>query len=303
VKQSVGGRLHMRRREFIGGLAASAAAAPRPVGLAAGTYGMRALQIGAALDLAADIGYDGVQICLIPGWPTDPAKLSREGRAEIRTRLRDRHLALPALMDSLPLVAEKREYNRTRVRLAAELAHDLSPERPPCLDTVLGLKTADWETVRGRMAEEVRGWAEIAESAKMTVAIKLHADQAMDTAEKALWMLEQVASPRIRLVYDYSHLYLAGARQLLPQTAYISVKDSRREDDRSQYLLPGDGGTDYVAYFRLLRDLGYGGFAGVEVSSQIHGKAGYDPVATSKLCYGRLAPAFQKAGLPRPGRG
>lgn len=264
---------------------------------------MRALSIAEALKLAAATGYDGVQIAMMPGWSTDPAKLSREARIEIRTQLRDLGLALPAVMDSLPLVPEKREYNLNRIRLAVELAHDLSPDRLPCLDTVLGLKTADWESQRERMAEEVRAWAEIAAPAKMTLGIKLHADQAMDTAEKSLWMLRRIASPHVRLIYDYSHLYLAGAdlaaslKQLIPHTAYISVKDSRRVGERHEYLLPGDGGFEYVPYFRVLKELGYAGFVGVEVSSQIHGKPGYDPVKTTQLCYSRMAAALRDAGL------
>jgi len=40
----------------------------------------------------------------------------------------------------------------------------------------------------------------------------------------------------------------------------------------------------------------------VEVSSMIHQKPGYDPIAVARLCYQRLAPAFETAGLPRTAR-
>jgi hypothetical protein len=40
----------------------------------------------------------------------------------------------------------------------------------------------------------------------------------------------------------------------------------------------------------------------VEVSAHIHRKPGYEPVPTTKLCYARLAPMMERAGLVRPAR-
>jgi inosose dehydratase len=120
--------------------------------------------------------------------------------------------------------------------------------------------------------------------------------------------MQQLATPRLRLIYDYSHLTLQGfgleptLAELLPWVAFISLKDARGTAGHHEYLLPGDGNIDYVEYFGALKRLGYRGFVGVEVSSMIHQKPGYDPVATARLCYERLAPAFTKAGLDRPQR-
>ena len=53
-------------------------------------------------------------------------------------------------------------------------------------------------------------------------------------------------------------------------------------------------------YFRLLNKLGYAGFIGVEVTSMIHQKSGYQPLPTLRVCYERMASAFARAGLQRP---
>jgi sugar phosphate isomerase/epimerase len=82
----------------------------------------------------------------------------------------------------------------------------------------------------------------------------------------------------------------------------VVVKDSQGTPEKHAYLLPGDGRTDYLAYFRLLLELNYSGFVAVEVSGMIHRKPDYQPVPTAALCYSRLAPLMDRAGVHRPRR-
>ena len=298
-------------------LAVASGAGPRPaqpapaIGLGFGTYGMKSLSTAEALRTLAETGYDAVEMALIPGWPTEPQRLSAGDRRDIRKMLADWKLALPALQESLPLsgTPQNRAANLERLKQATALANDLAHEKPPVVETIIGQRTADWDNVKGWMAEEMAAWAKVAKSAGVTVCFKPHAGQAVNTPERALWLLRQAASDRLRIVFDYSHFSLAGLpladtlKQLLPFTALISVKDSAGTADKPQYLLPGDGKTDYVEYFTLLKQFGYAGFVVVEVSSMIHSKPGYQPVPTARLCYERLAGAFAKAGLRRLSRG
>ena len=48
---------------------------------------------------------------------------------------------------------------------------------------------------------------------------------------------------------------------------------------------------------------GYSGHTVIEISGQIHGRPGYDPVATAKKCYAAVAPPMAKAGVRRPKHG
>ena len=201
---------------------------------------------------------------------------------------------------------EKRAANLERLKQAAQLASDLSPSKPPVLDTVLGSETSAWESVKGRMVDELKDWMKVCERAKFVVCFKPHAGHAVHNPERALWLIQEVGSPNLRVVYDYSHFYVEGLplastlKQLLPVSPFISVKDSMGTSARYEFLLPGEGKTDYVEYFKLLEELGYRGFVSVEVSAMIFRKPGYEPVPTVRLCYERLAPAFAKAGLRRP---
>jgi inosose dehydratase len=293
-------------------VAAVLGAAPKSpvIGLAAGTYGMKTLSPQEALRTIAEIGYDGVEPCLITGWPSDSAKLSAPDRLNLRAVLGETGLAVPALLESLSItgVAAKRASNLERLKLAVDLGNELIPSTPPVIDTVIGGKTADWEKLKGTMADELHAWARVAEDSKTTICFKPHAAQAVNSPERAIWLLKEVGSPRIRIVYDYSHFYLEGfplassLKQLLPYTAFISVKDAAGTPAKAEYLLPGDGKTDYLEYFRLLKELRYSGFVGVEVSAMIQHRPEYKPVPTTRLCYERLAPLFARAGVERPAR-
>lgn len=302
------------RRRLLQSLAAPAllGAAPKDpvVGLAFGDYGMKAMSTEQALRTIAAIGYDGAELCLIPGWPTDPAKLSAAERRALRSLLAETGLAAPALLDMLTIKAapEKRARNLERLKQDVDLANELAPGNPPLIYTSLGGRSDEWENLKRPMADELHAWARIAEAAQVTVCFKPHADHAVDNAERAFWLLQQVGSRRIRLVYDYGHFFLQGyslaasLKEMLPYSASISVKDSARNGDKSVYLLPGDGKVDYLEYFRLLKELRYSGFVGVEVSAMIHQKPGYEAAPTARLCYERLAPLFARAGLRRPAR-
>ncbi len=302
----------MQRRTCLGLLGGAfapfARGAGATVGLAIGNYGMKTLSAVEATRAIAKLGYDGVEYALPEGWPTAPGQLSAGARQELRTLLKDLGLGLPSLMESLTIGVNLsgRVRNMDRLKAAAQLAHDLSPGKPPLIQTVLGLKPADWESKKGMIVDELRDWARLAASMEMTFCFKPHAGQAIHTPEQAIEIVETVGSPRIRINYDYSHMSVEGRpleaslRQLLPHASYIQVKDAKGTPESYEYLLPGDGPTDYPRYFRLLRELDYKGWVTVEISSMIHRKPGYDPIGTARLCYERMSAAFAKAGLDRP---
>ena len=288
----------------VGGLAAGP---PNPnkrrTPLGFSLYGMRSLPTAAALRTCAEIGYDAVELVLNPGWPAEPKSLSAAARRDIRALLIDLNLELSALMEHLSLLADGAEHkqNLERLMAAGELAHALSPGHPPVIETTLGGKPADWEQVRHQMAERLQSWARAAESSRTVIALKPHVGGALHTPEGARWLLEQVSSPWVKLVYDYSHYELRGyeleqtARALLGDSVFIHVKDSAGDPGNVKFMLPGEGRVDYAEYFRLLRELAYGDAVVVEVSGQIHGRPEYDAVAAAKQCYANLAPALEKA--------
>ena len=96
------------------------------IGFATGTYGMKTMATGDALRTLADIGYDGVELCCIAGWPTDPARISDSDRKDLRKLIGDTGLGVPALLESLPVAgtSEKRVANLERLKMAVALANE-----------------------------------------------------------------------------------------------------------------------------------------------------------------------------------
>ncbi|MEQ2010161.1 MAG: TIM barrel protein, partial [Limisphaerales bacterium] len=166
------------RRQFLAtaALAAcslSAAAPARRVGLGFSLYGMKTLPVADALRVCAETGFHDVEFALNPGYPTEPKLLSPEQRKDLRAQLAARGLRLAALMDNLSLTADDATHAKSleRIQAAAQLAHDLAPDAPPVLETVMGGKPAEWDKVKAQMAERLADWAKAAAAAKITLCI------------------------------------------------------------------------------------------------------------------------------------
>lgn len=295
------------------GLAAGLGPAPRahaaddparlPLGFS--LYGMKELKVADALTACRGIGYDGVELALLPDWPTDPKRLAAADRGELRQRLADSNLALLGLMENLvePVDEAAHRANLDRLKAAAELGHAVSPQAPPVVETVLGNKPAQWDEVKDRLAERMRSWAEAALAAKTVVCVKPHVAHALQRPEQALWLMKQVESPWLRLAYDFSHYELQGLplkgtlADLVPHTAFVHVKDARGTPEKFEFLLPGEGTVDYAGYFRQLVAAGYRGPVVVEVSAQISNRPGYDPLTAARRSFEALATKMREAGI------
>ena len=300
----------LSRRALLAGLVSAKAALPLEptVGLSFGSYALWMLTWEDSLELIARTGYDGVELALMPDWPTEPKLLSARDRLRIRSRLLDLGLALPALLENLRALdpVQTQTENLERLRRAIDLGADLAPGKPPLFETVLGRNPGKWDDVKHELANAVGEWARVAADGDTVICFKPHANHAVNNVERSLWLVSQVRSPHFRCTYDYSHLWLAGhdlvgsLDALLPVSPYVHLKDARGTSEDYRFLLPGDGETDYVTMFRQMRRLGYTGYANVEVSSQIHKHPDYEPISTARGCYDRMATAFEEAQLRRP---
>lgn len=300
------------RRDWLAATAAMAvgsatraiAGGPQSLSLGFSLYGMKSLPLVEAIKACAAIGYAGVELALMPGWPAEPKLLSAADRKGLRSRLSDSGLAVHGLMENLtePAAESVHRSNLDRLRAAAELGNALSPDAPPVVETILGGKANEWDRVKDRMVERLGAWAEVGKAAKTVIAVKPHVANALHTVEGALWLVKQVNSPWVRLAYDHSHFVLRGEKladtiaALVPHSAFIHVKDAKGTPEKFEFLLPGSHGIDYTDFAKQLLKVDYRGPVVVEVSGMISNKKGYDPTAAAKTCFRSLAPAFRRPG-------
>lgn len=264
-------------------------------------YGMKSLAIDRALAECARIGYRNVELSLIAGFPTDPATLTPALRATVRRQVEAAGLAVSSLLVNLSLAADDKGHAALLdvLRSSARFAAEINAKHSPIIQTVLGGKPAEWEARKTTMAARLREWNAIAREHNVTVAIKAHVGSAVNDPERLLWLFRKASGSHLAIAYDYSHFALAGLsleeslRPLAPHIKFVHVKDARWDGKDVRFLLPGEGTTDFAAYFRLLRQYGYHGPLVVEVSSQIFSRPRYDPVAAAEKSYAVLTQALK----------
>ena len=255
---------------------------------------MKSLAIEDALSALAEIGYDCVELPVMSGWPADSARFTADQAARWRDMLAARRLRLTALMDNLPALGDEAAHraNLDRLKRAAELAHALGPKGGgrPLVETIMGGKAGEFETVKDRLVERLRDWAKIVAAAEVKLAVKAHIGNATQRPEQLLWLLDEVSSPWLVGAYDYSHFELQDVDmketvdRLVPRSPFIHVKDTEHFQGKRGFLLPGEGTTDYPRLLKLIQAAGYRGDIIVEVSSQVSNKPNYEPLTAARKC-------------------
>ena len=284
-----------------------AAEAKAGVTFSFGTYGMKTMKTEAAIRALAEVGYDGIEITAHSDWDAAPERMSPDRRRHLRALLDDTGLEVTALMEHLYPSRDDKTHavSLDRLKRVAELGHDLSPNSPPLIQTVLG--GGKWDRVKNMFRDRLADWAEGAEETKTVIAIKPHRGGAMSRPSEAAWLIGQLENTIwIRMVYDYSHyafreMPLAETIETaLPYTAHIAIKDTVKTDKGFKFWLPGASGNfDFVELFKRFYAGGYRGDVCCEVSGQVWNRPGYDPMVAAKKCYTNIAPLFDKARVPR----
>ena len=88
-----------------------------------GLYGMKTVPLPEALAACARIGYQNVQLCLDKGFPADAAQFSAAARKAAAQEMKDRGLALSAVMRNLNLFGTDaiQAANLESIKMAAQV--------------------------------------------------------------------------------------------------------------------------------------------------------------------------------------
>jgi glucosamine-6-phosphate deaminase len=233
----------------------------------------------AAIDGAARLGYDGVELRFVEDsdalW--QQAELVGEGLRETRARLRDAGLAVPCVDTSAffhhPDPAARRQALEDAHRLV-EVAARLEAAGI----RVFGDRVqpgAEVETTRQWIADGVASLRETASPAGVEVWIESHGDFAR--ARDTLALLDGVPEQGTGVLWDAANAFEAGedpvdgARLLGSRVRHVHLKDLvRRPRGPGLPVLPGQGEVPLGRALAALDAIGYTGFVSFEWEKKWH---------------------------------
>ncbi|WP_010585426.1 sugar phosphate isomerase/epimerase family protein [Schlesneria paludicola] len=280
---------------------------PAGIRLSIGNYGMPHFTAEQAIRVIGDLGYDGIELSVMPTHPTSAEAITKDQRGPLHQLLAEKRLTLTSLMEHLPPSSVAAEHQTTldRLKRAAELGRDLSPEAPPLIQTVIGGGT--WEQKKDLFRDRLGDWLRVAEAEKTVIAIKPHRSGAMSKPSEAAWLLGQLGNSRwLGMAYDFSHYALRDLNvsetinDAFPSTALIVVKDVLQKEGQIEFGLPGEGHLiDHADILTSFYRRGYRGSVCCEVSVQVSRRTNYDAEAAAKSSYVFMNQLLERAGIPR----
>ncbi len=273
------------------------------------TWGMPTVPVDIALAHLAELGFDGVELTVIPGYSTELSSLTKSERRRILKLLQRYGLGLPAiaghtsLMETDPAIHAA---NLERLHQTIDLAVDWAgADSPPAIDTTAGSQPDEWESRKGELVERTQELAAYAQAKGVTIAMEPHVGSIIDTPQKMVELIELVGLPNVKVNFDISHFNVMGysieesVSTLAPHAVHTHVKDEIGLAPNHQFLIPGEGVFDYVTYLKAMERHGYTGFISAEVSVMVQRRPNYDPLQAATQTYATLATAFKTAAVDR----
>lgn len=271
------------------------------------TWGMPTVPVDTMIPFLARTGYTGIELTVIPGYTTDLSLLDTAERRRIAQMLKDYHLELPAIASQTSMIDQEPELaqiHRARLMAAVDLATEWAIDgTPPAIDTTVGGKPEQWDELKPLLFERMAELVRYGEQRGVVIAAEPHVGSMLDRVDRVLELLNAINSPFLKLNFDISHFNVQGVPiaesvpALAPHSVHTHVKDERGIVPDFEFLIPGEGVFDYVAYLHAMRAAGYDGYITAEISIMVQRRPGYDPLAAAEQTYRVLARAFAQAGL------
>lgn len=277
--------------------------------LAYSTWGMPTVPADVAIPHLAQLGFDGIELTVIPGYTTDLSILTSQKRRQIQQLLNQHQLTLSAISAHTSLMELEPELhfaNMERLKAAVDLAVDLQTGGlRPVVNTTPGGRPDQWSVGKQQLVDRLGELIDYATEFQVVIALEPHIGVMIETPQQICELIETVNSPYLRANFDISHFEILGLPMsetiplMVPQTAHTHVKDQRGLHPNFEFLIPGEGEFDYVTYLQTMSEYGYQGFVTVEVSMMVQRRADYDPLLAATQSYYTLSQAFVAANIQR----
>jgi inosose dehydratase len=273
--------------------------------LSGSNYGMPNLSLAEALAFHAEIGFEAMELTLLPDYATALERIGSDPRS-VRDAFARHGITCSGLANFQTLTdpdATLSEAIMARHRSAIELAVDLAHDgQPPVVVFFSGGQVDDWPAARERLVNRIGELAAFAAAHGVTLTMKGHANGCVSRPHQLVDLFEQVGSPSFRFCFDMSHYEVQGLSieqamyPLLALSAHTEVKASIGRAPNQEYMIPGEPATqsDFAGQFAAMRRLGYQGYLVPEMSVHVMRRANYDPYASLRLAKDALSTTLRQ---------
>jgi len=312
-----------------------------PVRIGFNTWSLATVPYTTFIPGLAEIGYTAIAISVVPGYTIggqyvanacDLATLSSDDRRRMRALLDERQLVLASIVGNQSLLLDDPEASAaalSRLRAAVDLCVELVSATGPMPTMNTGIAGASGELERKQpvVLERLGQLTEYARHRGVVVCIEPHVGGAIDTLERAEWVVQASDSPHCRLDFDVSHFEVQAVPfsetvpRLVPLAGAVEIKDQRSlpldsgadwlvpgngsgeatgpdgRPLRYQFLLGGEGDFDLAGYLRLVAGCGFTGPIAFEASVQCQARPGYDGMTEASRTFRWMADGWRAAGV------
>ncbi len=228
-----------------------------------------------ALQLAARLGFDGLELICQDNYPcgisrsADPSAVQRIARASsdsgvpivVLSSYEKRFADPDADVRSKAFQALLRELDLAAV-LSASGIRLLAAEEPG---------EGQWDASLERIVDALRGIAEEAAKRKIQVLLENHMDTMATSAARTIAICSAADHANLKILFDPANLATLHAegfleafelqKELIP---HVHVKDAVVVDGTRRSVVPGEGNDPWPALFSALRNHGYDGHYSLE---------------------------------------
>jgi sugar phosphate isomerase/epimerase len=259
---------------------AKAAAPDYPrIGILLATFNTGTLE--ARLDAAKACGLTCAQVSMVcADLPEMPDRLPPELPGRIRREVAARGIAIASVQGTFNMTHPDVEHRRTGLRRLRVLAEACPEIGTSLIHVCTGTRDRDNMWRRHPDNDSPQSWRDmvacmreatgIAREANVVLAFEPEVNNVVDSARKARRLLDEIASPHLKVTMDAANIFHAGElprmKEMLDEAFALVGKDivlahakDLDHDGDAGHLPAGHGVLDYDRYVRLLRDCHFKG--------------------------------------------